>query len=340
MRKFGIILLITLVILEFACKDDNTSTNETNEQTPAVTAQTVENNETKTKATTLYAWVDKLRLRKAASSKSEIIAELKEGEALEFLNEKSDFTQKVNLRGTMYDEPWLKVKTSNGTTGWIYGGGVRPYKTAVDQSPSPYDACFKLRKDGSFEKYYDCLKRIEEKQLKKDLRYVERLDDGYRFRLLGGKEEEIKKETLTAGEDSDFVEYAYRYYIPKMGYFVVEVFYHEGGEYLLVNDKSGKKIKIWGYPKPAPDFKHMVVTSADLEAGFLSNGIQILGFTQNGLEIVFEQEISDYKPILPKWLDEKTIEISLLPASFDSERSPKTTVLKIGEDGKWVLEDD
>ena len=334
MLNLRIIILLSIVLFLNACKDTNSSESEGDEKEISVTEvlENVTKEITKQNKTMLYAWVNNLRLRESSSSTSKIIKELSEGDALEYLNEKSDFTQKVNLRGTQFDEPWLKVKTETGEIGWVYGGGVKPYKNPIDLSPSPYDICERLLKNGKNEKYYNCQKQVMAKQLKKDDRYVEQTDDGYNFKLLGGEIFELKKPIV---EDSlDNVNYQYRYYIPRMGYFVIEVLQQQGGEYLLINDKSGKQISIWGYPKPSSDNKHIIVTGANE----LYNGIQILGFTPNGLDIIWEKELRAYQASAPKWLDEKTIQLTIKPMDSESSAATRLVELKMDENNAWVLE--
>ncbi len=65
-----------------------------------------------------------LRLRETPGEKGEIVATLPKGAFLDDLGEVSDFTTRVTLRGITYDEPWIKVKTSTGQEGWVYGGGL------------------------------------------------------------------------------------------------------------------------------------------------------------------------------------------------------------------------
>ncbi len=81
-----------------------------------------------------YVWVDNLRARKKPGKEGEIIRELKSMEKLIYLNEKSDFKEEVNLRGRVYNEPWLKVKLPEGEIGWVYGGGVTTDKQAAVES--------------------------------------------------------------------------------------------------------------------------------------------------------------------------------------------------------------
>jgi hypothetical protein len=77
----------------------------------------------------VYAWVDDLRIRTEPGLKSTILLTLSQGDSVLFLNERSDFTEKIALRGTVFDDPWLKVKLQTGKEGWIFGGGVKFYRT-------------------------------------------------------------------------------------------------------------------------------------------------------------------------------------------------------------------
>lgn len=65
-----------------------------------------------------------LRLRETPGEKGTIVATLPKGAKLDDLGEVSDFTTRVTLRGITFDEPWIKVKTPGGQTGWVYGGGL------------------------------------------------------------------------------------------------------------------------------------------------------------------------------------------------------------------------
>lgn len=334
MYKLHIIFLLSFVSIFYACK--NTNSDESTKNT-GETSDTIVSNEVKPKKekVQLYAWVNNLRLRQAPDTKSKVIAELKEGDKLSFLDEKTEFTQKISLRGTLYDEPWLKVETLTGKIGWVYGGAVKFYKPTIDSAPSPYDACFELQNRGH-KQAADCFSKIAEKQLRKDARYIYPNDEGYSITLLSGKKIELLNTRNTTNE-LDNVRYAYSYYIPKLGYFVFERIIAEGGNYILVNDKSGKQIDIWGYPKASPNAKYLVVTSDDLEAGFIMNGIQILGFTENGLEVIFEKELNEEGPINPKWLDSKTLEVGLRPSFASGSNNVRKVEIKLGDDGQWKM---
>lgn len=101
-----------------ACNNDKQETAAETEDTVQITAPQ------KPAQTKLIANIDYLRLRSLPGTDSETLAMLKEGDEMYDLGEVSDFSTAVELRGVQYNEPWLKVKTEAGQTGWVYGGGV------------------------------------------------------------------------------------------------------------------------------------------------------------------------------------------------------------------------
>ena len=333
MYRFSIIIYLTLLTFAWSCKDTNSSDSQ---ETEMAATDSLAVSTTSKEAVKLYAWVDKLRLRERPETKSKVLAELKEGEELYYLNEKTDFTERINLRGQVFDEPWLKVRTANQKEGWIYGGGVKFYKLDIDEHPSPYENCIRLFNDRKHKAAATCFARTQKTQLKKDQQYVTQSKEGITFRLLSGKEKQLLHEMDEAVEGPAHT-YDYRYYIPQMGYFVVQKHTLDKGTYVLVNDKSGKEIDLWGYPKAAPDFKHLLSYHGDLESGFEANGLQLFGFTDRGLEKLWEQELTDYEPVSVRWLNQSTAEIDLRPPTYNTDLRPKIVLLKAGPNG-WQLE--
>ncbi len=53
-----------------------------------------------------------------------VLRQIKQGEELKFLNEKSDFRSKVMIKDALHEDFWYKVKTTDGLTGWIVGVGA------------------------------------------------------------------------------------------------------------------------------------------------------------------------------------------------------------------------
>ena len=139
MKNIIFIFFLTSFFFFFSCKNTNSS-ESTQTDSSSIPTESMENEKIEEpKSTKLYAWVDKLNLRAEPSTKSEIVVQIKEGTQLTFLNEKTEYTERINLRGQLQNEPWLKVKTEDGKEAWVYGGAVKFYKPVVDVNPSPYD---------------------------------------------------------------------------------------------------------------------------------------------------------------------------------------------------------
>lgn len=62
-----------------------------------------------------------LRLFSSPGVEGRALRKLKRGEFLKDLGEVSRFLTPLNLNGRAYVEPWLKVESSSGEQGWVYG---------------------------------------------------------------------------------------------------------------------------------------------------------------------------------------------------------------------------
>jgi hypothetical protein len=76
----------------------------------------------------LYVTIDGLNLRSEPSLKGKVLHQLKLFEEVEFMNQVTDSTEEISLGKEIADEPWVKVKSSRGHVGWVYGAGVSYYK--------------------------------------------------------------------------------------------------------------------------------------------------------------------------------------------------------------------
>jgi hypothetical protein len=90
---------------------------------PASAPQTVVKNQT-----TLWVTIDGLNVRKEPGLKADLVAKLDLYEQVYFMNEKSDYTQEINLGKELVTDYWVKVKTKSGKVGWVFGAGVHYYK--------------------------------------------------------------------------------------------------------------------------------------------------------------------------------------------------------------------
>ncbi len=329
MSKLGVNTLLMFCILFFACKETNKTPAETSKELEKNLPEVVE--VAKPTSIEIYVWVDKLRLRAEPTTQSEMVATLKEGDALTFLNERSDFTEKISLRGTLFDEPWLKISTKNGQEGWVYGGGVKFYKIGVDEAPTPYDDCFKLQKDRKMTQANKCIDRTHFRELKKESSLVTESSSGITFQLLSGD-----KFTLNnIGADSI---YQYRYYLKEMASFVVHGRYGIQEGYLLINDKTGQITRTKGYPKAGIDGEYIACLNPDWGDKGNFRGIQLFGYVGNELVVVLEEALDEYRPVLPKWVDEKTLQFTLLEVADKRNRKSRYGQLIQNEQGEWELE--
>ena len=65
-------------------------------------------------------------LREAPGEKSPELNQLAAGTNLVDLGDVSSFLSTVALKDTVRQEPWLKVATPNGLTGWVYAAAIKP----------------------------------------------------------------------------------------------------------------------------------------------------------------------------------------------------------------------
>ncbi|MBK7408070.1 MAG: SH3 domain-containing protein [Saprospirales bacterium] len=112
--KFFFYPLLSVCLLAIGCgSDPNEDTVSTDMVAPAP-AQRI----------TLISNLDYLRIRKTPGVDGEVITTLSEGDTLYEMGEVSAFTTEVTLRGIRFNEPWIKVRTQDSLSGWVYGGGV------------------------------------------------------------------------------------------------------------------------------------------------------------------------------------------------------------------------
>ncbi len=113
-----LVLTIFLSVLFAACNKETATSPSSATTTPVAVKQIP------IKPIEMYAWVDQLRVRALPTLKSRVIVEMVEGDTLQYMHEATVRNTRLNLRGKDFNRPWIKVKTNDGKTGWVYGGGV------------------------------------------------------------------------------------------------------------------------------------------------------------------------------------------------------------------------
>ncbi len=117
-------LLIWLALLTMACNSNSSGTSN---------SPSVENTETERQEQeqdyqaneTLIAWVDLLNVRAEPHTGGKIVASLRENAIVTYTGERTDDLHTISLRDTLFEEPWLKIRTADGKEGWIFGGAVQ-----------------------------------------------------------------------------------------------------------------------------------------------------------------------------------------------------------------------
>ncbi len=333
-------LLKTIMILTVFCACKNTNSPETPKNTAIELDTIAKEAGLEKRVSFLFSKVDKLRLREKPGSKGKVLEQISESEALIDLHEKTDYTEKIKLRDKWHEEPWLKVQSEKGNIGWVYGGAVSSEAPKADITKTPYDDCESaFAASRNAETYYKCIEKVAAEQLQKDARYIEKVKDGYVVTLLGGETRNLVNSAGDASADSerDFREYAYRYYLDKMGFFVFKIHRYEGGDYILMNDKFGYATPVPGMPKMSPDRKKILIWNADAEAGFEFNGIQLLEITDDGIETVFEENMNRFAPYNPVWIDDRNVELDFLSPDNEAEKFRVKAKLSMNDAYEWKL---
>ena len=145
-----------------------------------------------------------------------------EQEALEFTGEKSNGTEEIVLRGVAYDEPWLKVKTKDGTEGWVFGGAVKREGETKGNDPISDDQFFYAHfgrfdlstwkkissEDGSGGDYTGTATTYEKGGRLLEIAIGDMGEYGYSrsYKLMEGNKKVLKERTFSFNADAEFRE--------------------------------------------------------------------------------------------------------------------------------------
>lgn len=121
------ILLMLLAIMTTAC---NSSTESTSDSSQEESSEEVPNKQEQESTDyqaneTLVAWVDLLNIRDEPNTSGKIVASLRENATVTYTGERTDDLHTIELRGISFQEPWLKIRTTDGKEGWVFGGAVQ-----------------------------------------------------------------------------------------------------------------------------------------------------------------------------------------------------------------------
>jgi uncharacterized protein YgiM (DUF1202 family) len=85
------------------------------------------------KTAPLYVAIEGLKLRTEPNVNAEVITKLALFEKVYYLHETTDFKKEIDWGNNIVtNEPWVKIRTESGRSGWVYGVGVHFYKRAFE----------------------------------------------------------------------------------------------------------------------------------------------------------------------------------------------------------------
>lgn len=125
------LLALGAAFLMSACQPESGSREQTDAKSSVDAVETPP-----TEQVSFTVQVEGLRLRSEAGPEAQVIRTLTKGELLIDAGEVSDFTTPIRLRGIDFDEPWIKVRTTDEETGWVYGGALNPAMQAGPEAAS------------------------------------------------------------------------------------------------------------------------------------------------------------------------------------------------------------
>jgi hypothetical protein len=123
---------------------------------------------------------------------------------------------------------------------------------------------------------------------------------------IAGNKKVVLRDSLANSDNTEQVTYNYIGHFKEVGLYVIKVQYYETGEYLLINDKTGIKTKIWGEPKLSPDIKHIVCASSAIGYDIMPNGIQMWLNQKDNLKLEWEYKQEQWGPNGIIWANENS----------------------------------
>lgn len=103
-----------------------------------------------------------------------------------------------------------------------------------------------------------------------------------------------------------------------MDYWLIHLQLYEGESYFLLSKTDGSKIHLFGEPLFSPNKQLFVCYAADIEAGYVTNGIQLFK-VKNSLALpVWEKEILKWAPDEIKWVLNSKIAIKQSYMDFNN----------------------
>lgn len=184
----------------------------------------------------------------------------------------------------------------------------------------------------------ECAQEIERYQLQKgeNARSVKRLGVELILKLDDGSWLTVKDD-VDPDDKTSVIRYSFRDHLLKIGYFLIHRQLHEGRDYLMIHERTGRRYELHDVPAISPDKQRLVTASNGVTGGYSPNAVQIWRLTGNGMELEQTLEPQGWGPSDPIWLDNDTIKLTKnYPVT--AQGGLQTTSATLKRNGKWRLQ--
>jgi hypothetical protein len=179
-------------------------------------------------------------------------------------------------------------------------------------------------------------KLVEKKQLKVYAEYVKRSGKDLILSLANGK----KKIYTTKNIEGDAgVWYTFIEYMKEYGYYLIARSYYEGGDYIMINEKTGKETAINSLPIVSPDKSRFAIATMGGEAGYIPDEIQVYRFSDTDIIVEYKCDKMDWGPSDIQWIGNNKLKVlkNVTDESGTYGVIPPIPVKLVRSANKWVL---
>lgn len=201
--------------------------------------------------------------------------------------------------------------------------------------PAPEPAAAAERPCADVADYRACADSVEREVLTRAGPGAERRGDTLLIRPTHGPE--VRMVTDTSDADR-WVIHHYQAFLPDVGQHLVSAHFYEGGEYLVVDHATGRRVAVPTRPVVSPGGERFAVASLDHEAGYGPNLIAIWRFAPGGPVLEWGLEGGTaWGATDPVWVSDDELHFTRVHAetSFEDGRETRMRV-RVGEDGITV----
>jgi hypothetical protein len=111
----------------------------------------------------------------------------------------------------------------------------------------------------------------------------------------------------TDTDDEDYANYDYKGTIKELDYFILHGVYMEYWDYVLINAKNGKLVRVSGYPCLSPDKKKIATANFDLMAAFTFNGLEMYSVKKDSLTAEWKKDFDKWGPEKICWKNDSIL---------------------------------